>query len=117
MPLVPPASVAVADVVDDVLFKILSTSKDMTQPDAAGHLINASPVMALPVTLKNILSKFPPFVLLNSVIGEQPPFAVVSVGPGFVSVTALAVSVITHNELTVPAVPHAYNSPVPSDEL
>ena len=96
---------------------MLSTSKDMIQPDAAGHLISASPVMALPVTLKNILSKFPPFELLNSVIGEQPPFAVVSTGPGFVSVMALAVSVITHKEFTVPVVPHAYNSPVPFGEL
>jgi hypothetical protein len=116
MPLVPPVSVAVADVVELVSFKMLSTSKDMTQPDAAGHLIKASPVMALPVTLKNILSAVG-FVLLNSVIGEHPPFTVVSLGPGFVSVTALAVSVITHNELTVPVVPHAYNSPVPSDEV
>src|ERR1700756_4343403 len=102
MPLVPPATDAVATVAD-VPFKMLSTSNDMIQPVAAGHLICMSPVMALPATLKKIRSVF---TLLNSVIGEQPTLAVVSVGPTFGVPMTLAAIPITHSALTVPLVLH-----------
>ena len=101
MPLVPPVADAVAEVFD-VVVKKLSVSKAMIQPDAAGHLICASPVMALAGTLRKILSLFVP-VLLNSVIGEQATFAVVSEGPraGEVgSITPLLIA-MTHSAVTV----------------
>src|SRR4029077_15288533 len=99
--------------VADVEFKILSTPNDMMQPEANGQLM-VPPVMALPATLRKMRSVF---VLLNSVIGEQPTLAVVSVGPTFGVLMTLAVIPITHNALTVPLVLHTYKSPVPFTEL
>src|SRR4029077_5813551 len=101
MPLVPPAADAVA-AVGDAPFKMLSTANDMMQPVAAGHLICASPVMALPSTLKKMRSLFVT-ELLNSVIGEQTETAVVSVGPRPSVVGSMVpVSIaITHSALNV----------------
>jgi hypothetical protein len=115
IPLVPPVSVAVAEVGDDDNIS-LSMSKDMMQPDAAGHLICASPVIALPATLKNIRSLFV-LVLLNSVIGEQATLAVVSVGPKLGALITPAVIDISYIAFTDPLVPHTYKSPVALLEL
>jgi hypothetical protein len=115
MPLVPPVSEAVAEV-GVVAVIAMSMSNDMMQPDAAGHLIIVSAVMALPATLSHIRSLFV-FGLLNSVIGEQPPLAVVSAGPGVGTLMTPAVIEIPQIALTVPLVLHTYRSPEAIDEL
>ena len=114
-PLVPPVTEAVAEV-GVAAERMLSMSKDMRQPVAAGHRICASPVMALPATLKKIRSLLVP-VLLNSVSGEQAALAVVSVGPTVGGDITLFVIEIPHNAVTVPLVLHTYKSPEPVDEV
>ena len=79
MPLVPPATEVLAEVAV-VVDKGLSIRKDMMQPVVFDGQFIVPPVTALPATLKNNRSILV-FVLLNSVIGEQPTLAVVSVGP------------------------------------
>jgi hypothetical protein len=81
-----------------------------------GQLMVATVVTALFVTLKNMWSVLP---LLNSVIGEQPTLAVVSVGPtvGVVLTNELPLIGIGHNALTPLLVLHAYKFPVSVPEL
>jgi len=106
MPLVPPASVATPEVAV-VVDKGVSTAKDIMQPDAAGHLICRSPVIALFVTLKNIWSMFV-LVLAYSVTGEQPTLAVVIVGPRNGVPMTPVVNGIPQIALTVPLVLQTY---------
>ena len=72
--------------------------------------------MALPATLKNIWS-LPVVVFLNSVIGEQPALAVVSVGPRVGGLMTLLEMGMTQSALTDPSVLQTYKSPVPFVEL
>jgi uncharacterized membrane protein len=79
-----------------------SVSKDMTQPVAADGQSIGEAVTGLPVTLKKILSLFV-LPLLNSVMGEQPTFAVVSEGPRPIVVGSMTPTstAMTQSALTV----------------
>ena len=115
MPLVPPVSEATAEVPEPDV-KTLFTSKDMMQPEPPPGQFMGEAVTGLPATLKKIRSLLV-VVLLNSVIGEQPATAVVSVGPKVGVPMTPALIGIPHNALVAPFVLHAYNSPVPFAEL
>jgi hypothetical protein len=118
MPLVPPASDALAAVPDPAVKKV-SMLKDMMQPVAADGQLMGAAVTGLPATLKNIRS-LPP--LLNSVIGEQVDMAVEIVGTRIVAVSMTPVSTaVYHIALNALAptewVPHAYKNPLPFPEV
>ena len=121
MPLVPPASDALAAGTEAVVKKPAPTSKDMMQPVAADGQRGATPVTGLPATLTNIQSWLE-VPLANSVIGEQVDNAVVSVGTRIVAVSMTPRSTaVYHNALNALAptlwVPHAYKNPLPVPEL
>ena len=109
MPLVPPVTDALAEVAvaGDTG---LSTRKAMMHPVALEGQLMFPPVTGLPVTLTNIRSILV-FVLLNSVIDEQPTLAVVSVGPRKGVPVTLLVMGIPQSALTVPLVLQTYKLP------
>ena len=120
MPLVPLAAAAVAEVpVATPHPVVIVMSKDMMQPpDGAGQPITAPPplvpVIALPVTLRNIRSVAP---LLNSVIPEHAALAVVSIGPATGAPKTPAVTGIRQIVGSPAFVPQTYMFPVPVPEL